>query len=519
MTGTPDSRIRRIVILGGGTAGWITAGLIAARYRQRGDDGLQIALVESVALGTIGVGEGTWPSIRETLRQIGLSETEFLTSCDASFKQGSRFVGWVDGAPHDAYLHPFTLPVLDGDALTRWMGHPHQGRTFADALSFQSAACDAGLAPKAMTHPEYAGAVSYAYHFDAGKFAQMLARHVTSRLGVEHHDAAIASVEARPDGDIAALIATDGRRFAGDLFIDCSGLAARLIAGHCQVPFTSCRDVLFANRAWTTQLPYPAPDAPIASTTNATAQAAGWIWDIGLQSRRGLGHVYSDAHQSDDDALAALHAYVRAAGGDADALTYRRIAFEPGHRQRFWQGNCIAVGLSAGFIEPMEATAIALIEMGARMIGDVLPATRDGLARAARQYNACFEYRWARIIDFLKLHYVLNRREGSDFWRENRRAASIPASLAEALAAWRHQCPAPVDFAHREELFPAASYQYILYGMGAWSAPPPRLDGATDALVAERVAACARMADALATTLRPNRETLQTIARYGLKAI
>lgn len=508
--------LRRVVILGGGSAGWITAGILAARFPERGPDGIEIVLVESVARGIIGVGEGTWPSMRETLRLIGVAEADFLTQCDASFKQGSRFIGWVDGAQGDAYLHPFTLPVLDGAALSRWMARKGSGEGFAEALCFQTALCAAGLAPKAMTHAEYAGAASYAYHFDAGKFASFLMRHVTARLGVVHHDAEIATVEAHANGAIAALVAQDGRRITGDLFIDCSGLAARLIGDHCGVAFRSCRDVLFADRAWATQL----PDAhgPIASTTNATAQAAGWIWDIALTSRRGIGHVFSSAHQDDEAARDTLHRHVRAAGGDPETLPTRLIRFDPGHRERFWVGNCVAIGLSAGFLEPMEATAIALVEAGAKLIADLLPARREGLGRASRLFNAAFDYRWARIIDFLKLHYVLSARDGA-FWRDNRDPATVPDSLADALAAWRHQCPSPADFMHREELFPAASYQYILYGMKASSAVPCWHGPDSDALIAERLDGVARLAAQLGSTLQPNRATLAAIARHGLRTM
>ena len=186
------------------------------------------------------------------------------------------------------------------------------------------------------------------------------------------------------------------------------------------------------------QVPYAAADSSIASHTLSTAQDAGWIWDIGLPSRRGVGHVYSSAHTNDEAAERSLLAYVQRTSGAGFEMagTPRKIDLKPGYREKFWHRNCVAVGISGGFIEPLEASALALIEMSARMIADDLPATREVMNVVARRFNERFTYRWSRIIDFLKLHYLLSKREDSDFWIDKRRVETIPLRLQEQLALW-----------------------------------------------------------------------------------
>lgn len=382
------------------------------------------------------VGEGTWPSIRETLKQIGVSETAFLQACDASFKQGSQFVGWARGAGEaagDAYLHPFTLPALDGEDLVAALARGEIApQRFADAVCAQAGLCAAGLAPKLITHPEYAGAADYAYHLDAGKFGAFLRRHCTDTLGVEHLDAEVVRVDADDRGDICGLGTRDGRVVDGDLFVNCSGFSALLIGGHYDAPFRACRDVLFIDRAWTVQVPYAQADAPVSSVTLSTAQSAGWIWDIGLSSRRGVGHVFASDYAGEEAALAEPKAYLGARGADPEALSYRQDPHRAWPARGPLAGQLLAVGLSAGFIEPLEASAIALVEMSAKLIADVFPRRRSDLERTGRLFNDAFALRWDRIIAFLKLHYVLSARQDTAFWIDNRRPESLPESSRSA---------------------------------------------------------------------------------------
>lgn len=463
--------VQRIVIVGGGTAGWLAASVLASHFAGRCGARPTITLIESPDIPTIGVGEGTWPTMRATLARIGIGEAEFLTACDASFKQGSRFDGWRTGAPDDRYFHPFTPPpdMSPRALVAAWQRDDAQG-SFADAVNPQAALCSLDLAPRQRPMPDFAGAVNYGYHLDAAKLAALLSSHAVERLGVEHLADHVVGVEAGPADEIAAVVTRAHGRVAGDLFIDCSGHAALLIGGHCTVPWVDRGDMLFNDRALALQLPV-APGSPIASQTIGTAHEAGWLWDIALPTRRGIGCVYSSRFLDDDRAEAILRAYAGRAMPHADqaSLTPRKLAFPTGHRERFWAGNCIAMGLAAGFIEPLEASAIVLIELSLRALVDNFPASREAMPIHARRFNMLFRERWDRIVNFLKLHYLLSERT-EPYWLAHRDAANVPPGLAELVYLWRDQPPSAYDFPLAEEMFPAASYQYVYYGMGGATA-------------------------------------------------
>ncbi len=459
--------VRRIVVLGGGSAGWLTAATLAAELGGDGPDALQITLIESPDVPAIGVGEGTWPTMRATLQRIGLTEAELIRACDAAFKQGSCFVGWQQGGASDRYYHPFTLPHGWGEAdlAGAWQQEP-SSVSFAERVTPQPHLCDAALAPKQTTTPDFAGVMNYGYHFDAVKLGHLLQRHATSVLGVRHVVDHFIDVRSHENGDIAALATRAHGEIAGDLFIDCSGLASLLLGQHYGVGLRSEQAVLFNDSALAVQVPHAEPLAPLASATVSTAHAEGWTWDIALPTRRGVGLVYSAGHTSDAQAERALLGYIESQGLSLGDASPRRLRFQPGYRERFWHRNCVAVGLAAGFIEPLEASALALVELSAAFIRDEMPAGRADMDLVARRFNEAFGYRWSRIIDFLKLHYVLSRRDDADYWRDHRAAASQPESLRELLQLWAHRAPSRNDFYRAEEVFPAASYQYVLYGMG-----------------------------------------------------
>ena len=460
--------VRRIIVVGGGTAGWITAGLIAAEHEGSACPP-EVLLVESPDIPIIGVGEGTWPSMRMTLQKIGLPEADLLRQCEASFKQGTRFTAWSRQCEDDQYIHPFSLPAEYSslNLAEHWLAAGDAG-SFADFVTPQAAVIASGLAPKQPATPEYAFNVNYGYHFDAGKFARLLHQHAVVRLGVRYVSGNLQQVESRQDGDIAAIVLDTGERLAGDLFVDCTGQRALLIGRYPEAGFASVKDVLFNDAAIAVQVPYADPNQPIASVTCATAVSSGWIWDIGLQTRRGVGHVYSSAHATEEEALGTVRDYVRRVSprSDLDRLSFRRIPFEPGHRRQFWVGNCVAVGLSGGFIEPLEASALALIEQAAGIISRQLPANRETMTVVAKRFNEKMTYHWGRVVEFLKLHYVLSQRGDSDYWRACRDPASCPESLRDKLLLWQQQAPWHDDAPRVDELFPSASYQYILYGMG-----------------------------------------------------
>jgi len=462
-----DNIIKRIVIVGGGTAGWLVAGVIAAEHPAA--TGVEVTLIESPDITAVGVGEGTWPTMRSTLQKMGISETELVRECDVAFKQASKFVKWTTGEDDDEYYHPFTLPerYTEINLANSWQTFRDK-ISFADAVSFQSHICHRHMGPKQITTPEFAGVANYAYHLDAAKFATFLGKHCREKLGVKYIRDNVTKVNPAENGDILSLATQNAGDVEGDLFIDCTGLASILLGKHYQIPFISTRNVLFNDAAFAAQVAYPDPECDIASNTISTAQTAGWIWDIGLPSRRGVGHVYSSSHISDDLAEKELRDYFAKDIGrkKADAVDLKKIKFNPGHREVFWHKNCVGVGLSAGFVEPLEASAIILIEISSRIISEQLPETRKAMDVVARRFNAKLTTHWKNIVDFLKLHYVLSKRTDSQYWIDHRNPESVPQSLQDLLEIWSYQTPWFYDEHLRDEMFPSASFQYILYGMG-----------------------------------------------------
>src|SRR4029079_4991031 len=264
------------------------------------------------------------------------------------------------------------------------------------------------------------------YHIDAGKFAPFMQRHCCEKLGVKHVLADMLHAERSEDGDIRSIVTEQAGEIEGDLFIDCSGFRALLIGKEMGVGFKDCSDVLFCDTALAVQVPSDTQSTPVATHTTSTAQSAGWIWDIGLPTRRGIGHVYSSRHTSDDQAERELREYI---GPAADGLSIRKIPIRAGHRETFWKGNCVALGLAPGFLEPLESSAIVLVELSAKIIAEQMPACREVMDIVASRFNATTEYRWGRIIDFLKLHYAVSKRRDTQFWRDNVDPASMPDRL------------------------------------------------------------------------------------------
>ncbi|MFC4312310.1 tryptophan halogenase family protein [Steroidobacter flavus] len=510
--------VRKVVIVGGGTAGWLAAGVIAARHRSRIPANFSVTLVESPNTPIIGVGEGTWPTLRTTLSRIGVSETELFRQCDAAFKQGAWFARWTTGEKQDGYYHPLMLPQSFSqiNLVPHWLAR-NDGRSFCDAVCPQGRICDDGLAPKTIATAEFDAVANYAYHLDAGKFAPFLQKHCCEKLGVRHVLADVKRVNLSESGDIRSLETEQAGEIEGDLFVDCTGFKALLIGETLGVPFVDCSDVLFCDTALAIQVPYATDTSPIASHTISTAQSAGWIWDIGLPTRRGVGHVFSSRHISVDDAERELRDYLGAAGKD---LPVRRIPIRSGHRQIFWKRNCVAVGLSAGFLEPLEASAIVLIEMSAKLIAEQMPVCREVMDVIAARFNNTTEYRWGRIIDFLKLHYALTQRDDSAFWRDNRLPETIPERLQHLLLLWRYQSPWYHDeFDRIEEVFPAASYQYVLYGMGFRTEVEPEIvaGGAHSAERAMRENSS--QIEKLRSGLPRHRDLIRRIVQQGLQPV
>lgn len=513
--------IKRIVVIGGGSAGWMTAGLLASEHVSGGSGGVSVTLIESPDVKTIGVGEGTWPTMRTTLQKIGISETEFLKECAASFKQGTKFVDWTTGDEGDTYYHPFSAPAgySSVNLVPHWLQQPDHP-SFVDAVSIQGQICDKYLAPKQTTTPEYAHVANYAYHLDAGKFADLLQRHCTTILGVRHVVDHVSGIVGKPDEDIQSVSTKKTGDIEGDLFVDCTGFGSLLLGQHYNIGYLDKQHILFNDSALAVQVPYADKNGPIASQTISTAKSAGWIWDIGLTTRRGIGYTYSSRHTSDTDAEIVLRNYIEQTSGmAADSIEPRKLSFRPGHREKFWHRNCVAVGMSAGFLEPLEASALVLVELAGRMISEELPVNRSVMDIVAKRFNDKFLYRWDRIIDFLKLHYALSQRSDSEYWIDNRKDETVPESLQELLALWRYHVPSNRDFSQVEEVFSAASYQYVLYGMGFGTQERVGSQHAKDADKARRLfAENSKKTRQVVASLPGNRELLTHIGQHGLQS-
>jgi tryptophan 7-halogenase len=474
--------------------------------------GVRITLVESADIGILGVGEGTFPTIRKTLRRIGVDETALVRECSASFKQGAKFVHWRNtpgsGVP-DHYLNAFQVSQQPTglDLLPYWLlGVAGRDVNWDDVNTPQKRVADASRAPKLITHPDFQGPLNYAYHFDAVKLAQYL-RKVAVSHGVHHLVDTVDAVNLAEDGSIRSVKAREYGELDADLYVDCTGFRAQLIGAALGVPYKSCRSVLFCDTALAMQVPH-ASDAPIASYTVATAHESGWIWDIALDQRRGVGNVYSSAHTDDARAEKILRDYVGKAG---EGLSARKIRFDAGYREINWKKNCVAIGLSSGFFEPLEATGILFAEVAAVMLSNLFPWGGD-LEVAARQYNDIMRRRYERALDFIKLHYCISERRDSPFWLDNVAAVSIPDSLTELLLRWRHRPPDPIDIDMNVDIFAEASWQYVLYGMGYHTDLRPRAgvlrfyDEAREAFAEVR-----RQADFACRTLPTNRDLLEAV--------
>jgi tryptophan halogenase len=511
-------QVQSIVVVGGGTAGWLTAGIIAARHQGRMKAGFSVTLIESPSIKIIGVGEGTWPTLRSSLEKMGVSETDLFRYSDAAFKQGAKFARWTTGADDDGYYHPLMFPqgFTQLNLVPHWLQRGH-GQTFCEAVCPQAQICDDGLAPKTIATAEYQAVANYAYHLDAGKFAPFLQKHCTQKLGVRHLLADVRSVNQTEQGDISSVVTEQAGEIAGDLFVDCTGFPSLLLGKTLGVGFKDCSDILFCDTAMAVQVPYETPDAPMASHTISTAQSAGWIWDIGLPTRRGVGHVYSSQHSSDDEAHDALMRYI---GPKHKDLSPRKIPIRSGHRDIFWKNNCVAVGLSAGFLEPLESSAIVLVELSAKLISEQMPACREVMDIVAARFNEVTTYRWGRIIDFLKLHYVLTQRTDSAFWRDNLDPQSIPDRLKNLLHLWKYQSPWFFDeFDRLEEVFPAASYQYVLYGMGFRTEVGPMDTVDTQSLASRLLDENMAITKRMRSQLPKNRDLIRKIVEHGLQPI
>ncbi|MBX9815030.1 MAG: tryptophan halogenase [Proteobacteria bacterium SG_bin5] len=478
--GKRGRRIERVVILGGGTAGWMTATALAKSFGPR----LAITLLESAEIGTVGVGEATIPTIHWFNELIGLDEAEFLRATKASFKLGIEFVDWT--RPGHRYFHPFGSygVALPGVAFHhRWLKAAREGLELPlDAFSLATRlAADNRFAKPQGDARSILSTLGYAYHFDAALYAQHL-RGLAEAAGVTRIEGKLQQVERDGEsGHVTALTTERGERLAGELFIDCSGFRALLIEGAMGAGYEDWSHWLPCDRA------VAVPCARVAETTpytRSTARAAGWQWRIPLQHRTGNGYVYASAFLPDDEAAATLLANL-----DGEALAEPRfLRFTAGRRRRCWLGNVVAIGLSSGFLEPLESTSIHLIQSGIAKLLTLFPDA-DIDPRLAARFDRLFADDMDDIKDFLVLHYHATHDKPEPLWTHCRHMA-LPESLIEKEAQYRRSGRVMLG---PDALFREASWLAVLNGQEVlaedYSPLADALDPAVNRAQLEQIAA------------------------------
>ena len=449
-----DNPIRRVLIVGGGTAGWMAA---AALTRVMRNGVTQVTLIESEEIGTVGVGEATIPPIANFNGLLGIDEADFMRRTQATFKLGIEFVDW-DRIGH-RYMHPFGAFGVDMEGI-KFHQHWLRARAGGDPSSlWDYSLCNVAAKTERFTRAapgdrSIVSAMTHAYHFDAGLYAAYL-RSLAEARGVVRREGRITEVLLRPDdGFVEAVRTADGERIEADLFIDCSGFRGLIIEEALHAGYEDWTHWLPCDRALAVPSQSMAPPTPY---TRSTAGSAGWRWRIPLQHRVGNGYVYSSAHLSDEAAREEL-----LAGLDGPALADPRpLRFTTGRRRSQWVKNCVALGLSSGFLEPLESTSIHLIQSGVSKLMAMFPdATFDPCLVA--EYNRLSRIQFEQVRDFIILHYKASRRDDTAFWRQVR-DMEVPETLARRMELFRSSGR---FFRYEDELFAEASWIAVMLGQG-----------------------------------------------------
>jgi tryptophan halogenase len=453
-----EEALRRVLVVGGGSSGWMAATMLVTALSRH----VTVELVESDAIGIVGVGEATIPPMQKFNRFAKIDERAFMADTHGTFKLGIEFHNW--GRVGDQYLHQFGAVGREIDAVVKLHHWWQAGRLAAekDGLPYpefqelyvaQAAARENRFAPAGREKSQLANRYTHAYHFDAALYGKHL-RKLAEERGVTRHEGRIAHVERDGEsGFVTAVSLDDGRRLEADLFIDCSGFASLLLGKALAEPFDDWSRYIPSDRALA--VPSKRPDGPLRPYTQGIAHSVGWQWRIPLQHRTGNGHVFCSAFSSESEAEARLLATVE--GETLD--TPRLIKFTTGRRQRSWVGNVVGLGLSSGFLEPLESTSIHFVQSSLERLVDLFP-TRAMDPALRDTYNRHTADEWTNVRDFIVAHYHLSEREDSDFWRHVRHMP-IPDSLAHTIELWRARGILDVDGGH---LFQLGSWSSMLIG-------------------------------------------------------
>jgi len=468
--------VQSIVIAGGGTAGWLSACCLAKVFLGTGIPERRVTVIESSSIPTVGVGEATLPSLVRMLEFLGVSEREFLLRCDSTFKLGIKFSGWNRFDSCDSFWHPFGHePSLPNDPLSIAQYWLHLYRSEAWRIGY-ARSCFAGVecavqnrAPKALTDDEFKGRVPYAYHLDAGLFAELLHDHATGQ-GVNRVIDNIAGVELDSEGYINCLKTEHSGDLHADLFIDCTGFSGLLINKALGVPFQTYSEWLACDRAVAMPISRK-EDGDLSPFTTATAMECGWIWETPLTSRRGSGYVYSSSHIRDNE----VEDQFRKFHGVVDSPeSVRFLKMRVGKTRDSWYKNCVSVGLSSGFVEPLESTGIYLIEVALEHLISHFPSRRCE-SRLSSEFNKKMTDHYEEIRDFLVMHYYLSNRRDSDFWQDVTKQGKVPDSLSTRLEHWSYVWPNNTPQGSNGPLFPDYSYVCMLAGMRNYPLVPHAL--------------------------------------------
>lgn len=460
-----NEQIRSILIVGGGTAGWMAANLLATRLRRLP---IEITLVESPDIRTVGVGEATVPAIRDYFKAIGVTEAEVMQASQGTVKLGIEFRDWR--TPGTSFFHPFGRYGVDAFSVPfhqYWLKRRMAGDQ--TPLSEYCLPTQAAMRNLMLLPPEQPvndlGVFDWAIHFDAGLFARFLAQRARDLLGVQHLEGTISgATRDGENGRISSVTLADGRTLEADLFVDCSGFRSLLLGQTLEVPYEDWTHLLPCDRA--VAMPCAHGDA-LTPYTRSTALPAGWQWRIPLQHRVGNGYVYSSRHISDDEATATLISRLE---GEALAEP-NMLRFRTGHRTKVWEKNCVALGLAAGFLEPLESTSIVLIQSGIERLLAHFP-DRDFDPSLADEFNRITALEYARIRDFLLLHYWGGQRT-EQMWQECR-ALELPETLAQRIRAYKGAGKLP---RFEWDSFQSPSWLSMFAGFEIW---PSRYDPLAD---------------------------------------
>ncbi len=451
-----------ILICGGGTAGWMTACLMAHHW----GDKAQITVVESPDIGIIGVGEGSTPQLKAFFDRLGITEAEWMPACNATYKSGIRFHNWSDRAGYESYFHPFpteldvhTQAPFQLHTRARRTGrdvHAHPDRFFLSETLGRQRLCP-------LPSDNFPFAIGYGYHFDAMLVGEFLRRHATGQLNVTHLERTVERVETGDNRTITAVHCTTGEALTADLFVDASGFRAILVQQALGEPFLPFADNLFNDRA--VAMPTPRKSESLSCETEATALSAGWAWKIPLTNRYGNGYVYSSRYLTPEAAEAELRAHI-GAGSEVEA---RHLTMKVGRVANSWVGNCLAVGLSQGFIEPLEATALHIVQA---TVEGFLAAHDAGTDEAKAAFNTALNARYEGIRDYIVCHYRVNRRSDSSYWRDAAAMETLSDNLKAVMTAWFTGADLEAEIGRLSigGYYPSLSWHCLLAGYGTFPA-------------------------------------------------